>query len=162
MQASERDAQPSTAAAAPDRSDDGPGAGSTLLNILWVVLSGFWLFLGYVAAGIAMCITIIGIPFGIQAFKLAGFSLWPFGRIVVPGAGRSGVLSLVGNVLWVILGGFWLALAHLIFGVVLCITIIGIPLGLGNFKLVPLALFPFGKDIVSRGSARAGEGVAAF
>ncbi|MDY7103701.1 MAG: YccF domain-containing protein [Actinomycetota bacterium] len=135
---------------------------STLLNILWVVLSGFWLFLGYVGAGIAMIVTIIGIPFGIQSFKLAAFSLWPFGRVVVDARRSSTALSLVGNVLWFILAGFWLALAHLLLGVLLCITIIGIPLGIGNFKLIPLALFPFGKDIVRRGQARAEDALVGF
>jgi uncharacterized membrane protein YccF (DUF307 family) len=129
-----------------------PGAGSVVLNVLWLVLSGIWLFIGYVAAGITQCVTIIGIPFGIQSFKLAGYALWPFGRSVVQRPGSSTALSLVGNVLWFVLSGFWLALAHAVLGLLLCITIIGIPLGLGNFKLIPLALFPFGKDIVTNGS----------
>lgn len=130
----------------------GPGAGSLVLNILWLVLSGFWLFLGYLFAGVMQCVTIIGIPFGIQSFKLAGFALWPFGRSVVKRPGASTSLSLVGNVIWLLLSGLWLALAHALLGVLLCITIIGIPLGLGNFKLIPLALLPFGKDIVRNGT----------
>lgn len=129
-----------------------PGAGSVVLNVLWLVLSGFWLFLPYVVAGILQCVTIIGIPFGVQSFKLAGFALWPFGRSVVKRPGASTSLSLVGNVIWLLLSGLWLALAHALLGVLLCITIIGIPLGLGNFKLIPLALMPFGKDIVRNGS----------
>lgn len=129
-----------------------PGAGSVVLNILWLVLSGFWLFLAYVLAGVVQCLTIIGIPFGIQSFKLAGFALWPFGRSVVRRPGASTSLSLVGNVIWVVLSGIWLALAHALLGILLCITVIGIPLGLGNFKLIPLALMPFGKDIVKSGS----------
>lgn len=129
-----------------------PGAGSVVLNILWLVLSGFWLFLGYLFAGILQCITIIGIPLGVQSFKLAGFALWPFGRSVVKRPGASTSLSLVGNVIWLVLSGIWLAIAHALLGVLLCITIIGIPLGLGNFKLIPLALTPFGKDIVRNGS----------
>ena len=138
-----------------------PGAGSLLLNILWVVLSGFWLFLAYLLAGVVQCITIIGIPFGIQSFKLAGFALWPFGRSVVRRPEASTALSVVGNVLWFVLSGFWLAIGHAVLGILLCITIIGIPLGLGNFKMIPLALTPFGKDIVRNGSVY-GEVVVAF
>jgi uncharacterized membrane protein YccF (DUF307 family) len=130
--------------------ETGPGAGSVVLNILWLLLSGVWLFLSYVLAGILMCITIIGIPFGVQSFKLAAFALWPFGRAVVTRPDRSESLSCVGNVLWFVLAGFWLALEHAILGVVLCITIIGIPLGVGNFKLIPLAVAPFGRDIVRK------------
>lgn len=132
-----------------------------LLNLLWLVLSGFWLFIGYLIAGVIQCITIIGIPFGIQSFKLAGFALWPFGRSVVHRPGASTSLSLVGNIIWIVLSGIWLALAHLFLGVLLCITIIGIPLGLGNFKLIPLALVPFGKDIVRNGTF-VGPAVVAF
>jgi uncharacterized membrane protein YccF (DUF307 family) len=136
-----------------DSSETGaPGAGSVVLNILWVVLSGFWLFLGYLMAGVVQCLTVIGIPFGIQSFKLAGYALWPFGRSVVRRPDASTSLSLVGNIIWFVLSGFWLALTHALLGVVLCLTIIGIPLGLGNFKLIPLALTPFGKDIVKNGS----------
>ncbi len=138
-----------------------PGAGSVVLNIVWLVLSGFWLFLAYLVAGVLQCITIIGIPFGIQSFKLAGFALWPFGRSVVERPGSSTSLSLVGNVIWVVLSGFWLALAHALLGILLCITVIGIPLGLGNFKLIPLALMPFGKDIVKSASVTT-TAVAAF
>lgn len=138
-----------------------PGAGSVVLNVLWLVFSGLWLFLAYVLAGLVQCATIIGIPFGIQSFKLAGFALWPFGRMVVARNDRSTSLSLVGNVLWFVLSGLWLALVHAVAGVVLCLTVIGIPLGLGNFKLIPLALTPFGKDIVKKGSTSA-PALAAF
>jgi uncharacterized membrane protein YccF (DUF307 family) len=115
------------------------------------------MFLGYVAVGVLWCITILGIPFGIAAFRIGIFALWPFGRTVVekPGAG---VGSAIGNVLWFILSGVWLALAHAITGVLLCLTVIGIPLGLANFKLIPIALFPLGKDIVPARSADAGFG----
>jgi uncharacterized membrane protein YccF (DUF307 family) len=138
-----------------------PGAGSLVLNILWVLLSGFWLFCGYLLAGVIQCITIIGIPFGIQSFKLAGFALWPFGRSVVNRPGASTSLSVVGNVVWFVLSGLWLAIAHAVLGVLLCMTIIAIPLGLGNFKMIPLALTPFGKDIVRNGSNR-GRAVVSF
>jgi uncharacterized membrane protein YccF (DUF307 family) len=130
-----------------------PGAGSVVLNILWLVLSGFWLFLAYLFAGVIQLCTIIGIPFGIQSFKLAGFALWPFGRAVVRRPGASPSLSLVGNIVWLVLSGIWLALGHAIAGVLLCCTIIGIPLGVANFKMIPLALTPFGRDIVRKGSA---------
>ena len=118
-----------------------------LLNIIWLVFSGLWLAIGYALAGVIMCILIITIPFGIQAFKLAGYSFWPFGRTVVktPGAGGG---SVIGNILWVLLCGWWLALLHLVAAVALAITIIGIPLAIGNVKLVPLALWPFGREIV--------------
>ena len=134
-----------------DRMGRPPGAGSVILNVLWLVLSGFWLFLGYVVAGIIQCVTIIGIPFGVQSFKLAGFALWPFGRSVVRRPTASPSLSCVGNVLWFVLGGLWLAIGHAVTGVLLCLTIIGIPLGVANFKLIPLALAPFGRDIVRNG-----------
>ncbi|MCD9197736.1 YccF domain-containing protein [Aeromicrobium wangtongii] len=118
-----------------------------LLNILWLVVSGFWMFLGYMLAGALWCITIIGIPFGIASFRIGLFALWPFGRTVVvkPGAG---VASGIGNVLWFIFSGLWLAIGHAVLGAILCITIIGIPLGLANFKLIPISLFPLGRDIV--------------
>jgi uncharacterized membrane protein YccF (DUF307 family) len=118
-----------------------------LLNVIWLILSGIWLAIGYTLAGIVMCILIITIPFGIQSFKLAGFSLWPFGRAVVkkPGAGAA---SVIGNVLWLLLAGWWLAISHLITAVALAITIIGLPLAWANVKLVPMALWPFGREIV--------------
>ncbi|MFN8025271.1 MAG: YccF domain-containing protein [Acidimicrobiia bacterium] len=126
---------------------------SLILNVIWLVLSGLWLAIGYVLAGILMCILIITIPFGIQSFKLAGFALWPFGRAVVKRPDRSRALSAIGNVLWFVLAGIWLAIVHIVTGVLLCITIIGIPLGIANFKLVPLALVPFGKEVVPRSQA---------
>jgi uncharacterized membrane protein YccF (DUF307 family) len=129
-----------------------PGGASVVLNILWLVLSGFWLAILYAVVGVVLCVTIIGIPFGLQCFKLAVFALWPFGRIVVPGPNAPSAWTLLGNVIWFVLVGIWMALAHLVTGVLLCLTIIGIPLGLGNFKLIPLILFPFGKVIVPRNS----------
>jgi len=118
-------------------------------NILWLVLAGFWLAIGYVIAGILNCLTIIGIPFGIQSFKLAGYALWPFGRVVVQRRSASGCLSVFGNVLWLVLGGLLLAIGHVVAGLVLCLTIIGIPFGIASFKMAGLALVPFGKEIVS-------------
>jgi uncharacterized membrane protein YccF (DUF307 family) len=119
-----------------------------VLNIIWVLLSGLWLAIGYALAGIVMCVLIITIPFGIQAFKLAGYSLWPFGRTVVKRADAGGG-SVIGNVLWLVLIGWWLAILHLAAALLLAVTIIGLPLAIGNVKLVPVALWPFGREIVS-------------
>jgi uncharacterized membrane protein YccF (DUF307 family) len=105
-----------------------------------------------------MFILIITIPFALQAVKLAIFALWPFGRTVVKRA-DAGAPSLIGNILWLLLAGWWVALAHLITGVLLCLTVIGIPLGLGNFKLIPVSLWPFGREIVPIDDAGAGEAV---
>lgn len=120
----------------------------TVLNLLWLVLAGVWLALAYVVAGVIMFVFVVTIPFGVQAFKLAGYSLWPFGRTVVDRPGSSSTASAIGNVLWLLLAGIWLALGHLVTGALLCLTVVGIPLGVANFKLVPLALLPFGKEIV--------------
>ncbi|TXS07014.1 YccF domain-containing protein, partial [Streptomyces sp. wa22] len=119
----------------------------TILNVIWLVLCGLWMFLGYIAAGLLLCITIIGIPFGVAAFRIGVYALWPFGYTVVDRHDAGGG-SLVGNVLWVILAGWWLALGHIFTGIALCVTIIGIPLGIANFKLIPVSLMPFGKEIV--------------
>lgn len=118
-----------------------------VLNVIWLVLCGIWMAIGYVVAGIICCILIITIPFGIASFRIAGFALWPFGRRIVdrPDAGAA---SVIGNVIWVIFAGFWLAIGHVVTGVLLCVTIIGIPLGLANFKLIPVSLLPLGKMIV--------------
>ncbi|WP_442574893.1 YccF domain-containing protein [Microbacterium sp. F51-2R] len=125
----------------------------TLLNIIWLVLAGFWLFLSYFAVGVVLCILIITIPWGIASFRVGLYSLWPFGRTVVSKP-TAGVWSFLGNVIWVILAGWWLAIEHIVTGILLCLTIIGIPLGIANFKLVPVSLMPLGKDIVStRGGA---------
>jgi uncharacterized membrane protein YccF (DUF307 family) len=121
----------------------------TVLNIIWLVLAGIWLALGYVLAAVIMAITIIGLPFAVQSLKLAGYALWPFGRTLVPAERRHRGLSAIANVLWFILAGWWLALAHLFTGILLCITIIGIPLGVASFKMAGAALVPFGKEVVS-------------
>ena len=120
----------------------------TIGNVLWLVLAGLWLAIGYVAAGVANCLTIIGIPFGIASFKLAGYALWPFGRAVVRDPQRDAALSTIGNILWLVLGGVALVLAHLVLGVLLCLTVIGIPLGIASFKMARLALTPFGHRVV--------------
>lgn len=120
----------------------------TVLNIIWLILSGFWLFIGYVVAGIVLCVLIITIPWGIASFRIAAYALWPFGRTVVQKS-TSGAWAFIGNVIWVILAGWWLALAHIVSGVLLCITIIGIPMGIADFKMIPVSLAPLGKEIVS-------------
>jgi uncharacterized membrane protein YccF (DUF307 family) len=129
-----------------------------LLNVIWLVISGFWLAVGYAVAGIVMFVLIITIPFGIASFRLAGFVLWPFGRTLIrrPSAGAA---SAIGNVIWFILAGLWIALAHLALGVALCITIIGIPFGWANIKLAAVAIAPLGKDIVSHDDPRAPAGL---
>src|SRR5512139_1987624 len=119
----------------------------TILNVLWLLLAGFWLFIGYVIAGIICCVLIITIPFGIASFRIAVYALWPFGRTVVRKP-TSGVGSLIGNIIWIILVGWWLALDHLITGALLCLTIIGIPFGIANFKMIPISLTPLGREIV--------------
>ena len=128
----------------------------TLLNIIWLVLSGFWMFLGYVAAGVLLCLLILTIPWGIASFRIGVYALWPFGRTVVSRP-TAGVGSFLGNVVWVILAGWWLALGHILTGIAMCLTIIGIPMGIASFKLVPVSLAPLGKEIVpiDRSSAAA-------
>jgi len=118
-----------------------------ILNLIWLVFCGIWLAIAYVLAGIVACILVITIPFGIAAFRIANYVLWPFGRTTVP-RGDAGVGSLIGNIVWIILFGWWLAVGHLVTGVIMCLTIIGIPLGLANFKLIPISLLPLGVQIV--------------
>ena len=122
-----------------------------ILNLIWLVFAGIELAVAYVIAGAVLMLTIVGIPFGLQAFKLAGFALWPFGRAVVR-TKSVGAFAVLGNVLWVVLAGWWLALVHIITGIALFITIIGIPMAIANFKMVGLAFAPFGREIVERGS----------
>ena len=124
-----------------------------LLNIIWFVLAGLWMAIGYALAALVMFLLIITIPFGIAALRIALYALWPFGRTIVRRADH-GIASTIGNVLWFILAGWWLAIAHLITGVLLCVTIIGIPLGLANFKLIPVSLTPLGRDIIDTSEAR--------
>ena len=130
-----------------------------ILNVIWLVLAGFWLAIGYVLAGIVMCILIITIPFGLQSFKLASYAFWPFGRTVVRSP-QAGAASVLGNIIWIILAGWWLALGHLVTGVLLAITIIGIPLAIANFKMIGIAFAPFGREIVPARTAAGGVGVA--
>jgi len=121
-----------------------------VLNIIWLVLCGIWMAIAYAVAGLicfALFFLVITIPFGIAAFRIAGYVLWPFGRSIERRP-TAGVGSLIGNILWVIFLGWDLALAHLITGALLCLTIIGIPLGLANFKIIPISLVPLGVRIV--------------
>ena len=119
----------------------------TLLNIIWLVLCGLWMAIGYCVAGALFCITIIGIPFGIAAFRIAGYALWPFGNTIVR-RHDAGAGSAIGNFFWIVLAGIWLAIGHIVTGAVLCLTIIGIPLGVASIKMVPISLTPLGRQIV--------------
>jgi uncharacterized membrane protein YccF (DUF307 family) len=123
-----------------------------ILNVIWLVVEGLWMAVGYVLAGIVCFVLIVTIPFGIAAFRIAGYVLWPFGRSAVRRA-DAGAGSAIGNVIWFVLCGWWLALGHLIAGVALCLTIIGIPLGLASFKIIPVTLLPLGTEIVPSGRA---------
>ena len=119
-----------------------------LLNVIWFVFAGLWMAIGYAIAALIMFILIITIPFDVAALRIGIFALWPFGKTVVRRA-DAGAGSAIGNVLWFLLAGWWLILLHVITGVLLCLTIIGIPLGLANFKLIAVTFRPFGRDIVS-------------
>ena len=118
-----------------------------LLNIVWLVLCGFWMALGYAVAGLICCVLIITIPFGIASFRIAGYVLWPFGRTTRerPDAGGA---SCVGNVIWLVFAGWWLALGHLATSIALAVTIVGIPFAWANLKLIPVSLMPLGREIV--------------
>ncbi|HEX5540829.1 MAG TPA: YccF domain-containing protein [Micromonospora sp.] len=119
-----------------------------ILNVLWLIVGGGIAFvLGYALAALICFVLIVTIPFGVASLRLAVYSAWPFGRTLVtrPGAG---VGSGLGNLLWVVLAGWWLALGHIVTGIGLCLTVIGIPFGIANFKLVPAAFWPLGRDIV--------------
>ena len=125
----------------------------TILNVIWLVLCGFWMSIAYVLAGLACFVLfflVVTIPFGIAAFRIAGYVLWPFGRTIEPRRDM-GLGSLIGNIIWIVLFGWWLALGHLVTGIALCVTIIGIPLGLANFKIIPISLVPLGVQVVPTG-----------
>jgi uncharacterized membrane protein YccF (DUF307 family) len=127
-------------------------------NVIWLLLAGLPLAISYALFGLVACILIITIPFGIASFRLAGYALWPFGRTIVRREG-AGAGAMIGNVIWFVVAGLWLALAHVATGIALFITIIGIPFAIASFKMAALALFPLGKDIVDSDdpvAARAG------
>ncbi len=119
-------------------------------NLIWLLFEGFFAAVGYFVGGFVLCLTIIGIPFGLQCFKLGMFTLWPFGRQVVSTTASAGCISLLLNILWIFCGGLWIALSHLVFGLILFITIIGIPFARQHFKMVEVSLMPFGKQIVDQ------------
>ncbi|MCT1414366.1 YccF domain-containing protein [Corynebacterium sanguinis] len=118
-----------------------------ILNIIWLITAGIWLFIAYIFAGVIACIFIITIPFGVASFRIANYVLWPFGREVVQV--DAGAASTIGNVVWFVVAGLWLALGHVATAVVQALTIIGLPLAWANLKLIPVTCFPFGKEIVS-------------
>lgn len=128
----------------------------TIGNILWLLLAGIWLSLAYALAGIIMLIPIITIPFAIGSFRMANYALWPFGRAVIPKPDQIPG-TCIANVLWFIIAGIWIAIGHALTGVLLCITIIGIPWGIGSFKMIPIALAPLGKQIVDVNDLPAGQ-----
>jgi uncharacterized membrane protein YccF (DUF307 family) len=119
----------------------------TLLNVIWLVFAGAWLALGYVVAGVVCMVLIVTIPFGIASFRIAGYVLWPFGRTVVDRP-DAGAWSAIGNVIWFFVAGIWLAIGHVLTAIPLFVSIIGIPLGIANLKLIPISLLPLGKQIV--------------
>ena len=119
-------------------------------NLIWLIFGGLIIAIEYFIGSLVLMITIIGIPFGIQTLKMASLSLWPFGRDTIVLSRASGCLYILMNIIWLITGGIWIAITHAIFGIILCITIIGIPFGLQHFKLTSIALSPFGRNIVSR------------
>ena len=117
------------------------------LNVIWLIFGGLWLALGYVLAALVCFVLIITIPFGIASLRIASYALWPFGRTIIDKPGvRPG--AMIGNIIWVILCGFWLAIGHLVSAIAMAITVIGIPLALANLKLIPVSLFPLGTEIV--------------
>jgi uncharacterized membrane protein YccF (DUF307 family) len=122
-----------------------------VLNIIWLVFGGLWMAVGYLAAALISFLLIITIPFGFAALRIALYTLWPFGRTIVdkPTAGTG---ALIGNVIWVLLFGIWLAIGHIASAIAMAATIIGIPLALANLKLIPVSLMPLGKEIVPVGS----------
>jgi len=128
----------------------------TVLNVIWLVLAGLWLALGYLLAAILLAITIVGLPFAKQSLKLARYALWPFGWALVESPDRMRTLSAVGNVLWFVLAGWWLAVVHLVSGIALCLTIVGIPLGIADIKMAGAALVPFGRSVVRAHELNAG------
>jgi uncharacterized membrane protein YccF (DUF307 family) len=121
----------------------------TILNVIWFVFSGLWLWLAYTVAGVICCLLIVTIPWGIASFRMANYAAWPFGREVVERP-SSGLGALLGNIVWLLVAGWWLALAHVATAISLCLTIVGIPMAIANLKLIPVSLMPLGKQIVTR------------
>ena len=124
---------------------------NTIGNLIWLIFGGFLAALGYFFGGIVLCLTIVGIPWGLQCFKLADLALWPFGKKVISDSNNTGCLSTLCNIIWLICGGLYTALVHLVMGIILSITIIGIPWGRQHFKLIEVSLLPFGKRVIKNG-----------
>ncbi|WP_159619957.1 YccF domain-containing protein [Arthrobacter zhaoguopingii] len=127
---------------------------NTLLNVIWLLFGGIWLALGYFAAGILCCVLIITIPFGIASFRIGLYALWPFGRTVVDRGGQVSFFSTLGNVIWLLVAGIWIAIGHVLTAIPMFVSIIGIPLGIANLKLIPVSLMPLGKVIVETRGTR--------
>ncbi|MFD8708144.1 YccF domain-containing protein [Kitasatospora sp. NPDC059648] len=123
-----------------------------ILNVIWLIFCGIWMALAYVLAGIICCLLVITIPFGVASFRIAGFILWPFGRTTVERR-DAGAASCVGNVIWFVFAGWWLALGHLLTSIPLFLSIIGIPFGWANLKMIPVSLMPLGREVVSTDQA---------
>lgn len=117
-------------------------------NLIWLIFGGLMAAIGYFFGGIVLCITVIGIPWGLQCFKIAGLVLWPFGKKVVSDSDNMGCLNILFNLIWILSGGLYTAIVHIVMGAILCLTIIGIPWGKQHFKLVEISLMPFGKRII--------------
>jgi uncharacterized membrane protein YccF (DUF307 family) len=118
-------------------------------NLVWLIFGGLMAALGYFIGGLVLCLTVIGIPWGLQCFRLAELVLWPFGKKIVSEGNETGCLNILCNLIWILFGGLYTAIVHLVMGVILCITIIGIPWGRQHFKLIEISLMPFGKKIVA-------------
>lgn len=118
-------------------------------NLIWLVFGGFLAALGYLIGGAILCLTIVGIPWGLQCFKLAALVFWPFGKNVISDTSNAGCLATLCNIIWLICGGLYTAFVHLLMGILLSITIVGIPWGRQHFKLIEISLMPFGKRIVN-------------
>ncbi len=127
----------------------------TILNIIWLVLGGFWLAMGYLFFGLIACLFIVTIPFGVASFRMAGYAFWPFGRAVIAKP-SAGIGSGLANVVWFVIAGVWLAIGHITTAVAQAVTIVGIPLAVANLKMIPVTCFPFGKEIVDSRSIPAG------
>jgi uncharacterized membrane protein YccF (DUF307 family) len=117
-------------------------------NLIWLLFGGFIIAVEYFVGSLILILTIIGIPFGLQTLKMGSLAIWPFGRISRVTPRSSGCLHILMNIIWLVFGGIWIAITHAILGMILCITIIGIPFGMQHFKLTEIALNPFGRDIV--------------
>jgi len=117
-------------------------------NLIWIIFGGLMAALGYFLGGIVLCTTVIGIPWGLQCFKLAALVLWPFGKKVISDSDNMGCLNILFNLVWLLCGGLYTAIVHIVMGAILCITVIGIPWGKQHFKLIEISLMPFGKRII--------------